>query len=223
MPDLTTLSLFAVAAVVLLVTPGPAVLFIVARTLERGRSAGLASVAGLGLGTLVHIAAAALGVSAVLATSAVAFSAVKFAGAAYLVYLGVRTVLARDSRHAVEVQVARKADERDPGELWGLFRQAAIVNLLNPKTALFFLAFLPQFVRPSAGAVVPQILTLGACYLILSFITDGAYVIVTSSVGGWVQVKLGAGSRARKALRYLVGGTYIGLGATAAIAAKGAN
>ena len=223
MPDLTTLSLFAIAAVVLLVTPGPAVLFIVARTLERGRAAGFASVAGLGLGTLVHIAAAALGVSAILATSAVAFSAVKFAGAAYLVYLGVRTILARDRRSPVEVPAMRVTGEPVRGELWHLFRQAAIVNLLNPKTALFFLAFLPQFVRPSAGAVVPQILALGVCYLLLSFITDGAYVLVTSSVGGWVQARLGAGTRARQALRYLVGGTYIGLGATAAIAAKGAN
>ena len=223
MPDLTTFSLFAVAAIVLLVTPGPAVLFIVARTVERGRAAGLASVAGLGLGTLVHIAAAALGVSAILATSAVAFSAVKFAGAGYLIYLGVRTLIARGPRQAVEVPMAREAAKPAAGELWRLFRQAAIVNLLNPKTALFFLAFLPQFVRPSAGAVVPQILALGACYLLLSFVTDGAYVVVTSNLGRWVQVKLGAGGRARQALRYLVGGTYIGLGATAAIAAKGAN
>lgn len=223
MPDLTTLSVFAIAAVVLLVTPGPAVLFIVARTLERGRAAGLASVAGLGLGTLVHIAAAALGVSAILATSAVAFSAVKFAGAGYLVYLGVRTILARDRRHPVRAPAIRVAAEPEAGELLGLFRQAAIVNLLNPKTALFFLAFLPQFVRPSAGAVVPQVLALGGCYLVLSFITDGAYVVVTSSVGSWVRVKVGAEGRARQALRYLVGGTYIGLGATAAAAARGGN
>ena len=222
MPDLSTFALFSVAALVLLVTPGPAVMFIVARTIERGRTAGFASIAGLGLGTLVHIAAAALGVSAILATSAVAFSVVKFAGAAYLVYLGVRTLLAREPRPA-EVPATAAVPRTNAPPLQGLLRQAAIVNLLNPKTALFFLAFLPQFVRPSAGPVVPQILALGICYLVLSLITDGAYVMVTSSIGDWVRSKLGVRSGARRALRYLVGGTYIGLGATAAAAARGAN
>src|SRR5688500_1389571 len=222
MPDLSTFALFAAAAVVLLVTPGPAVMFIVARTIEHGRSAGWASVAGLGLGTLVHIAAAALGVSAILATSAVAFSAVKLAGAGYLIYLGLRTILARESRPST-VAPRPAALRAEPASLTHLLRQAAIVNLLNPKTALFFLAFLPQFVSPSAGAVVPQIVALGICYLVLSFITDGVYVMVTSSVGDWVRMKLGVRSGARQALRYLVGGTYIGLGATAAAAARGAN
>jgi threonine/homoserine/homoserine lactone efflux protein len=222
MPDLSTFAVFAAAALVFLVTPGPAVMFIVARTIERGRSAGLASVAGLGLGTLVHIAAAALGVSAILATSAVAFSAVKFAGAGYLIYLGLRTIFARESRPP-EVALKPAGLPTEPASLSLLLRQAAIVNLLNPKTALFFLAFLPQFARPSAGAVVPQIVVLGLCYLVLSLITDGVYVMVTSSIGDWVRMKLGVRSGARRALRYLVGGTYIGLGATAAAAARGAN
>ena len=140
MPTLSALELFAVAAFALIIIPGPAVLYIVSQSVGHGRVGGLAAVAGVEIGAFVHVAGAALGVSAILASSATAFSALKLAGGAYLIVLGIRRLLERDS-------------ERRPGgartrPLAAIFRQGVIVNALNPKTALFFLAFLPQFVDP---------------------------------------------------------------------------
>ena len=141
MPDLTLWGLFIVASVVLLLTPGPAVLFIVARSLEQGRAAGLVSVLGIHLGTIVHITAAAVGLSALLVSSALAFAIVKYLGAAYLIWIGIRTLLARDPDPEAP---------RVPAEpLRRVFRDGFVVNLFNPKTAIFFLAFLPQFVDPA--------------------------------------------------------------------------
>src|SRR5919106_4863815 len=135
-PDSATVALFCLAALALLVIPGPAVLYVVVQGAEQGRRVGLASVAGIHLGTLVHVAAAAVGLSALIVASAVAFSVVKYAGAAYLIYLGVRKLLERS-----------RADQREPAResLRRAFVRGAVVNVLNPKTALFFLAFLPQF------------------------------------------------------------------------------
>jgi threonine/homoserine/homoserine lactone efflux protein len=139
MPDATTFGLFVAAALALLLMPGPAVIYVVTRSVDQGRPAGLASVLGVGIGSLVHIAFAAVGLSALLASSAAAFGVVKWLGAAYLIWLGLQRLLTRgeDAPAAVE-----------PDHLSRIFLQGVVVNVLNPKTALFFLAFLPQFVDP---------------------------------------------------------------------------
>jgi threonine/homoserine/homoserine lactone efflux protein len=185
------------------------VLYIVARSVEQGRWAGLVSALGVHVGTLVHVAAAALGVSALLASSALAFDVVKYLGAAYLVYLGVRKLLGRDRRADGEVPA--------PLSLRRLFVQGMVVNVLNPKTALFFLAFLPQFVDPSKGAVGVQILILGLIFVVLGVISDGLYAVVAGTAGGWLQ----RDGRLLGLECYVSGGVFIGLGVTAALAGNG--
>src|ERR1700684_903296 len=164
-PSAASIEVFAVAATLLLLTPGPAVLYIVARSVEQGRVAGLASVFGITTGTLVHVLASTLGLSALLASSALAFAVVKYAGAGYLVYMGVRRILKRTDTPASPL----KLPKRSPGRL---YRDGFIVNLLNPKTALFFLAFLPQFVDSSRGAVPFQVAFLGLLFTAMGLISD---------------------------------------------------
>jgi threonine/homoserine/homoserine lactone efflux protein len=200
-PDSTALWLFSAAAVALLAIPGPAVLYIVVQSAEQGRRVGLASVAGVPLGTLVHVAAAAVGLSALIVASAVGFSAVKYAGAVYLVYLGVRKLLERELP-----TVLRERTE----PLRRAFVRGAVVNVLNPKTALFFLAFLPQFVDADRGGVWSQALILGFVFVGLGLITDSLYALAAGTVGGLLR-------RRRSAMRYGSGLVYIGLGATAAL------
>ncbi len=203
------LGLFVVAAVVLLVTPGPAVLYIVARSVEQGRGAGLVSALGIHVGTLVHVAAAALGMSAILASSALAFDVVKYLGAAYLVYLGIRKLVGGGGRGDAEPPASRS--------LARLFGQGVVVNALNPKTALFFLAFLPQFVDTSRGAVAVQILFLGLVFVALGVISDGLYAVAAGSAGAWLK----RDGRFLRAERYVSGSVFIGLGVTAALAGNG--
>jgi threonine/homoserine/homoserine lactone efflux protein len=202
-PDFDALALFSLAALALLVVPGPAVLYIVVQSAEHGRLAGLVSVAGIHLGTLVHIAAAAVGLSALIVSSAIAFSVVKYAGAAYLVYLGVRRLLAREPAELV-------AGHDEP--LWHLFTRGVVVNVLNPKTALFFLAFLPQFVDPSK-TVWTQIVVLGLTFVALGFLSDGVYALVAGTLSRWLRER-------RRALRYVSGSIFVGLGVTAALARR---
>jgi threonine/homoserine/homoserine lactone efflux protein len=202
-PDAATLGLFVVAAAALLVVPGPAVLYVVTRSVEQGRVAGLVSVVGVHLGSLVHIAAAALGLSSLLVSSAVAFDVVKYLGAAYLVFLGVRALLTRVEPGDAEVR---------PAPLRTLLRQGAVVNILNPKTALFFLAFLPQFVDPEAGSATWQIVFLGLVFVALGFMSDGLYALLAGTAGNWLR-----SSRAFFAVRrYVSGSVFIGLGLAAA-------
>ncbi len=202
-PDPGTLGLFVVAAVALLVVPGPAVLYIVTRSVEQGRAAGLVSVVGVHLGSLVHIAAAAIGLSSLLVSSAVAFNVVKYLGAAYLVFLGVRALLTRVEPGNVEVR---------PAPLSALLRQGAVVNVLNPKTALFFLAFLPQFVDPDAGSAALQIVFLGLVFVALGFLSDGLYAVLAGTAGNLLR-----SSRVYAAMqRYVSGTIFIGLGLAAA-------
>jgi len=203
-PDSTSLWLFGLAALALLAIPGPAVLYIVVQSADQGRRVGLASVAGVHLGTLVHVAAASAGLSAVIVASSVAFSAVKYAGAAYLVYLGVRKLLDRD----VQTRVERT---REP--LRRAFVRGTIVNALNPKTALFFLAFLPQFVAPDRGGVWSQALVLGFVFVGLGLVTDSLYALAAGTVAGLLR-------RKRDAVRYGSGIVFIALGATAALAKR---
>src|SRR6266446_2593139 len=203
-PNATSIGVFSLAAVLLLLTPGPAVLYIVARSVEQGRIAGLASVCGITTGTLVHVLAAALGLSALLASSALAFAVVKYAGAGYLIYIGVRRILNRTDTPAAQIELPRRS-------LGRLYRDGFIVNLLNPKTALFFLAFLPQFVDVSRGHVVAQIVFLGLLFTGLGFISDGCYALAASAAGNWLRQ-----SRAYLNFeRYVSGVIFIGLGLTA--------
>jgi threonine/homoserine/homoserine lactone efflux protein len=216
MLDLATLGLFVTASVLVGLSPGPAVLYIVARTFDQGRTAGLASVFGVAIGSLVHIAAAVLGVSAILAASTAAFTLVKYLGAAYLVFLGVRKLLERDAPSADGVSRYRAP----PMPLGRIVREGILVNVLNPKTALFFLAFLPQFVRPEAGAPLLQIFLLGVIFMLVCVVTDCGYALTAATAGRWLRDRLAASPRAVRVQRYLLGGTYIGLGAVTALAGR---
>ena len=211
MPDASTFALFVVAALVLLVVPGPSVLYIVARSIEGGRTAGLVSVLGVQTGAMVHIAFAAVGLSAILASSAVAFSVVKWLGAAYLVWLGLRQIFGRDE--------GEKDVTVEPERLSRVFWQGVIVNILNPKTALFFFAFLPQFVDPARGAAWTQILLLGAAFVILALCSDGLYALLSGTAGGWLRRGI-EGATFRRGQRFVSGGILIALGAVAAVSGK---
>jgi threonine/homoserine/homoserine lactone efflux protein len=206
LPDLASLALFTGAALVLLLTPGPAVLYIVARSIDQGRRAGLVSMLGVHVGTLVHVAAAAAGLSALLATSATAFSAVKYLGAAYLIYLGIRRLRDRAPARTSPSAPPRSRLER-------AFLDGVVVNVLNPKTALFFLAFLPQFVDVARGQVGAQILALGGVFVLLGIITDGAYAVSAGAAAGWLRRHPLVLARER----WIAGGMYIGLGVAAAL------
>ncbi|QEX18992.1 RhtB family transporter [Hypericibacter terrae] len=208
MPDPALWGLFVAASVVLLLTPGPAVLYIVARSVEQGRKAGFVSVLGIHLGTIVHITAAAVGLSALLVSSALAFAIVKYLGAAYLIWVGIRTFMAKDP---------------DPGApaipaapLRRVFRDGFVVNLFNPKTAIFFLAFLPQFVRPERGALHWQILILGLTFMGLGIMSDGMFALAAGTAGDFLR-------RNRRFLRFqrwFAGTSFVGLGITAALATR---
>jgi len=206
MPDYPTIGLFLLAALVLLLIPGPAVLNIVTCSATHGRRAGLVCVLGTHAATLIHVAAAAAGLSALLVSSALALSTVKYVGAAYLVYLGIQALLTRGGDEQALAPSPKRSGE--------LFAQGFWVNLLNPKTALFFFAFLPQFVDPSRGAAAIQILVFGALFVALGSCTDGAYALLAGSVGHWIR----GDGRFRRVRRIVTGGIYIGLGLTAAFA-----
>lgn len=208
MPDPTLWALFVVASVVLLLTPGPAVLFIVARSIQQGRTVGLVSVIGIHLGTIVHIAAAAIGLSALIVSSAVAFSIVKYLGAAYLVWMGIRTLLAHDPDPELPVLPAEP--------LRRAFRDGFVVNLLNPKTAIFFLAFLPHFVDPALGALHWQVVVLGVTFMGLGIMSDGAFALAAGTAGDLLR----RSRRFQRFVRWFSGASFIGLGVTAALASR---
>jgi threonine/homoserine/homoserine lactone efflux protein len=200
------LVLFVAAALVLLVVPGPAVLYVVTRSVHQGRRAGLASVLGIHTGTLVHIAAATAGLSALILSSAVAFTTVKIAGAAYLVGLGLWTLF---SGHA-EGDIPVGGDRR----LRRVYTHGIVVNVLNPKTALFFLAFLPQFVDPTAPHPALQIAFLGVLFGGLGLVTDSLWAIAAATAGGLIR----GSRRFLRAQRYVAGSVFIGLGVATALA-----
>jgi threonine/homoserine/homoserine lactone efflux protein len=204
-PDSGTVWIFCITCLALLVIPGPAVLYVVVQSAEQGRRVGLASVGGIHLGTLVHVAAATVGLSALIVASAVAFSVVKYAGAAYLIYVGVRKVLGRD-------EIAPEG-ERERVPYRRAFMRGAVVNVLNPKTALFFLALLPQFVDTDRGTVWSQALALGLIFVGLGLVTDSLYALAAGTVGGLFR-------RRRRAMTLGSGVIFIGLGAAAALAKR---
>jgi threonine/homoserine/homoserine lactone efflux protein len=205
---LSNLSLFIPAAFALAITPGPVVLYIITRSINQGRRAGFVSILGLELGNLVHVFAAALGLSAILLSSTLAFDLVKYLGAAYLIYLGIRKLRSKDELTEQAVQ---------PDSAWKIFSQGIVVATLNPKTALFFFAFLPQFVDTTHGNVTLQVLLLGITFVTIATVTDSLYALGAGAAGRWLR-----NSRQWvRAQRYIAGTVYIGLGLTAAFASSG--
>ena len=205
MPTASAIVAFATASVILLIIPGPAVLYIVNRSVSDGRQVGIAAATGLSLGNLVHALAAAVGLSAVLATSATAFTIVKWAGAIYLVGVGVRTL----------TKPAPVIDTDRPGvSLRRSFTQGIVVNTLNPKVALFFLSFLPQFIDTDAGRPGLQALVLGLVFVAIGFCTDSTYSLLAS---GLRHVLL-RGKALPFVQRWVAGTVFIGLGVVAASA-----
>ena len=208
MPAPETLGLFALAALALVAIPGPNLVYIANRALADGRRAGLASVLGVETGTLVWVCAAAAGLSALLASSAVAFDAVRYAGAAYLVYLGIRTLRAGDDDDAPEPAAA---------SLGRAYREALLVQLSNPKVAVFFLALLPQFVVDDRGPAATQILVLGLVLACVGVTVSSLWALAAGSLGG----RLRASAVARRRQRRFTGGVYLALGAFAAVFSAG--
>jgi len=207
--SLGSYAVFCVAALALLAVPGPAVLYIVTRSIHQGRRAGLVSVLGIHLGTLVHITAATVGLSALLVSSATAFTAVKVAGAAYLIGLGLWTLFSRSA----PVEIALGGERA----LRRVFAQGVIVNVLNPKTALFFLAFLPQFVDPDRGHATLQIALLGLTFAALGMITDSLWALGAGAAGDVLR----RSRRFAQVQRYVSGSVFVGLGVVTAFAGSG--
>jgi threonine/homoserine/homoserine lactone efflux protein len=208
MPDPSTLLLFAAAALALIVVPGPAVLYIVAQSIDRGRLAGFVSALGIAVGGLVHVTAAAIGLSSLLVSSATAFAVVKFAGAAYLIGLGLYTLFVRKEEPAATVPRERRLRRR--------FGQGVVVNVLNPKTALFFFAFLPQFVDPDKGSAALQIGLLGLLFVALAVMSDSVWALVAGSASE----RLRGSRRFLSVQRYVSGSVFVGLGALTASAKR---
>ena len=209
MIELSKLYFFVAAALALLLIPGPAVLYITAHSASQGRIAGLVSVLAIETANFAQAVAAALGLSAILLSSAMAFNVVKYLGAAYLIYLGVRKLLSRDE------EIENETVQRE--SLSRIYWQGFAINILNPKTAFFFLAFLPQFVSPEKGNVTVQTLLLGAIFVGLAIITDSMYALAASSLAG----RLKSSKNFQKGGHYFAGLVYIGLGiATAFTSAK---
>lgn len=205
MPEFSALAVFITAALVLVIIPGPSVLYIIARCIDQGRLAGLVSILGISVGTLFHIAAAALGLSALLMSSALAFNVIKYLGAAYLIYLGMHKLL-----------VEEEITEPTLGDLESLrriFVQGVFVNLLNPKTAIFFFAFLPQFVDVERGSVAHQVVILGLIFIALAVLSDAMWAFLADSVGSWLKSNM----KVLKAQRYFSGGVYLSLGVATAL------
>jgi threonine/homoserine/homoserine lactone efflux protein len=202
-PTSSTLLLFSAAALALLVVPGPSVLYIVGQGLRGGRRAGAVATLGVHTGSLVHVAAAVVGLSALLASSADAFSVVRIAGAAYVIVLGIRMLVSGTSGriHAAE-----------PARLRRVYMRGALVNTLNPKTALFFMAFLPQFVDPRRGHVPDQVAALGLTFILLGLMSDSTWAMAAGTLGP----RLRAGGRLMRWQPNVSGCLFIGLGVAAA-------
>ena len=208
MPDLSRLLVFSLACTVLIVVPGPSVAYVVARTVRQGRKAGLVSALGIEVGGLVHVTAAIIGLSAIIAASAELFTAVKLAGAAYLIVLGLRA-LWRPGADDEERETTPPASPRR------LFSQGVVVNVLNPKTAIFFVAFLPQFADPSAGPLAPQMAVLGLIFVVIALISDSTWALVAGAAATRLRTP-----RAQRWTSRATGGVFVVLGAVAATARR---
>jgi threonine/homoserine/homoserine lactone efflux protein len=209
MPEGQAIAVFTLAALALLLTPGPAVLYIIARSVDQGRRAGVASAFGTGLGNLIQVGAAVLGLSTLLLSSALAFSVVKYLGAAYLIYLGLRKLASRPA--------AGQARTSGGESLGKVFSQGVVVNVFNPKVTLFFFAFLPQFVRPGQGSIAGQILFFGLVFVVMGMCTDSLYALLAGTLSG----RLKNSPIYLNLERYFAGGVYLILGVSAALAGPG--
>jgi threonine/homoserine/homoserine lactone efflux protein len=205
-PSVATLLVFVGVVAAFAAMPGPAVLYIVTRSLDQGRQAGLASALGVATGGVVHVAAAALGLSVILARSATAFSVIKVAGGCYLIWLGLRRLLARTDGADTPTEL-----DRTPARLRRIYGQGVVVNVLNPKTALFFLAFLPQFVKAGSGPAALQIFVLGVVFIAVALASDSTYAVVASAVAG----RLRRGRHVAGRVERASGVVYVGLGVLA--------
>ncbi|HEX2092962.1 MAG TPA: LysE family translocator [Longimicrobiaceae bacterium] len=201
MPDAADLLVFMAAGLALNLTPGPDMLYVIARSAAEGRAAGIVSALGITAGGLVHTLLVALGLAGVLETVPVAYDAVRYAGAAYLIYLGVRILARREEASAGRPELRRAS-------LGAVFRQGAVTNVLNPKVALFFLAFLPQFVDREAGNAAVQLLFLGVLFNTSGTLVNVSVALAASRAGEWSRSRLGASALFQK----LTGIVFLGLG-----------
>ena len=209
MPELSMLLLFLSGSLVLLITPGPAVLYIIARSLEQGRKAGIVSSFGLLIGCILQVVAAAFGLSVILVSSEIAFLCMKYLGAAYLIYLGMRIFLKNEN--------LRRDEPIDSDELRRVFCQGLLINILNPKTALFFFAFLPQFVSVSKGSITLQMLLLGVVFNAMGICIGVMYALLAGTIGNWLKTHVPF----LRLQRYVTGGILITLGVAAALSGSG--
>jgi len=210
MPDATSFGLFLSAAFLLAVTPGPGIFYVLTRSLKGGRGEGYASSFGTAIGGMFHVLAAGLGLSAILSTSAAAFTIVKFAGAAYLVYLGVRTILSPDELPDEDIDYATDFKQ--------VLLQGIMTEALNPKTAIFFLAFIPQFINPD-GVIVTQFVLLGCVSVLMNTTAD----IVVATMAGPIGTQLKKRAGLRKGQKLFTGTGLIALGAYVAFTGDGAE
>ena len=208
MPSTGSLLAFIAAALVILLIPGPGVLYVVTRSIGQGYRAGLVSAVGLSAGALVHVGAATVGVSAALLASAQAFGVIKALGAGYLIYLGLTALFGRHQ--------ATHLRSLDAAPLRRVLVDGIVVSVFNPKIAVFFLAFLPQFVEPARGPAAGQVLLLGLIYCALALLTDSAYALIAGKVRYWFSGRVCAGPLPR----YLTAGIYFGLGAHTALSGR---
>ncbi len=211
MPDGTTVLVVALAAIVLVVIPGPAVIYILTRSVSQGRNAGLVSAVGVNLGSTIHVLAAVAGLTVLLANSAAAYAAVKWAGVAYLAWIGIRALTADDT--------AFTEPSIQPTALRRIFAQGVLVNVLNPKVAIFFLAFLPQFVDPNAPDAATQTLVLGLTLVTIGLISDSVYAVLGGSVGDIFRRR----PSAARTSRIVAGSTYLALAGVAAVTGAKSN
>ena len=200
MIPLTALPLFLLASWALNIAPGPDMLYVLARSANQGRRAGLVSALGIAGGTIIQTSLVALGLAGILAAVPLAYDTVKFVGAGYLIYLGMRALLSRRN--------SLTTPQMEQTALWRIFTQGVVTNVLNPKVALFFLAFLPQFTSPAYGSVPLQIVTLGMLFNISGTLVNTLVALLAGSLGGWLK----RNARASRVLNWLTGGIFIGLG-----------
>lgn len=205
MLEATNFGLFVAAATLLAITPGPGLLYVLARSIKGGRTEGLASSFGTAIGGFIHVVAAACGLSAILATSSIALAVVKYVGAAYLIYLGIRTLTSGD-----EITLAANAPSSISNDA---LSQGIITEVLNPKTALFFLAFIPQFINPQ-GTIIIQFLLLGSISVALNTSVDIVVVLLAGLIRQW----LGSSTQLRRKQKLFTGWSLIGLGTYVAVA-----
>lgn len=202
MPDI---ALFLVASALLTIAPGPDIVYVLTRGITQGRKAGFAAALGFATGVIFHTALAALGIAALIRSSELAFTLVRYAGAAYLIYIGVRAVTSK-SAFAFETGNDKRA-------LRTLYMQSVVGNVLNPKVTLFFLSFLPQFVNAAAGHLETQMLLLGAIFMVQTVVIFGAVALFSGFIGDWLKRKPAIGER----LNLFAGLTFIGLGIRVAL------